>query len=141
MNIYNRIEYIKDYLNGTAKKTIGVNASEDAKILGYLVVYDCRKMRGRNGVMYYYLFVYDNADLPVLCKILFRNGILPRVHTSGYFITPAKVVRFPVSSVIKDNAKVGFLRDVQEYVFNAKVAGDIQAKLDAVRQQIKSKVR
>lgn len=140
MNIYSGIEYIKDYFNGTAKKQIGADARSDAEILGYLVS-NFRKMRGRNGVMYYYLFVYDNADLPVLCKILSRNGILPRVHTSGYFITPSKVVRFPVSSVIKDNAKVGFLRDVQEYVFNAKVAGDIQAKLDAVRQQIKSKVR
>lgn len=139
MNIYSGIEYIKDYFNGTAKKQIGADARSDAEILGYLVS-DFRKMRGRNGVMYYYLFVYDNADLPVLCKILSRNGILPRVHTSGYFITPSKVVRFPVSSVIKDNAKVGFLRDVQEYVFNT-TGGDIQAKLDAVRQQIKSKVR
>lgn len=140
MNIYSGIEYIKDYFNGTAKKQIGADAQSDAEILGYLVS-DFRKMRGRNGVLYYYLFVYDNADLPVLCNILSRNGILPRVHTSGYFITPSKAVRFPVSSVIKDNAKVGFLRNVQEYVFNTKVAGDIQAKLAAVRQQVKSKVR
>ncbi len=139
MNIYSGIEYIKDYFNGTAKKKLGADAKSDAQVLGHLVS-DFRKMRGRNGVMYYYLFVYDNADLPVLRKILSRNGILPRVHTSGYFITPSKAVRFPVSSVIKDNAKVDFLRQVQGHVFNT-TGGDIQAKLDAVRQQIKSKVR
>lgn len=140
MNIYNGIEYIKDYLNGTAKKKLGADARSDAKILGYLVD-DCRKMRGRNGVMYYYLLAYDNEDLPVVCKILSRNGILPRIHASRYCVISTKAVRIPVASVIKDDAKEDFLIDVQGYARSVTLEDDIKKKLAALRQQIKSKVR
>ena len=98
-------------------------------------------MRGRNGVMYYYLLAYDNEDLPVVCKILSRNGILPRIHASRYCVISTKAVRIPVASVIKDDAKEDFLIDVQGYARSVTLEDDIKKKLAALRQQVKPKVR
>lgn len=134
MNIYNRIEYIKDYLNGTAKKTIGVNASEDAKILGYLV-YDCRKVRGRNGVKYYYLFLSENSDLQIAYALLARNGFLPRVHNTKSSIVSTQIIRIPMDSVKKDADKVEFLHQVQLNAYNVVLYKDVQDKIAALRDK------
>lgn len=134
MNIYNGIEYIKDYLNGTAKKTIGANASEDVKILGCLVN-NCRKIRSRNGVNYYYLFLSNNSDLQIVYDLLSRNGFLPRVHNTKYSIVPTQIIRIPTDSVKKDADKVEFLHQIQLNAYNVALYKEIQDKIVALRDE------
>ena len=125
MAIYSAVEYIRDFMNGTAHKELANTADDDARLLGAMC-FDKMRLRASNGVTYFYCFLADDQNTDVAQYLLRRNGFLPRTHTSRYMGGAYRVVRVPESSFRTNASKKGFIQSV---------AG-VQMNMDSIEHQL-----
>lgn len=145
MNMYNIVEYIKDY--------IGVNAAPIADNLDRMV--DVGALRSlsnnidfrhsRNGTSYCYYVIQDMADRDLIRMLFRRNGLTPEFHNSKYFyhMDTTPVFRIPRRAVAKDKQRAQFL-DMLVYDLRPDQVVDAHlcsAHIARLRQQMRKKTK
>lgn len=109
------VEYVKNLFPGRAPVAISDNPHADAITLAYLAQRVPFYVVARNGVSYWYCFIYNPKKRMVAKQILRNNGIKFEEHKSGYYSDETIVLRARASYLRKNPNALRFVEDVMQH--------------------------
>lgn len=136
MNIFNGIEYIKNFFTAP-KLSEGLSpfADEDIYLLSCMASETCF-LNAKDGKNYFYYVLHEKGNMDVARFLFARNGLKASVHKSEYFYTPKSVLRILNKDFAGKTEQKKFVRSIKVNYYNGE---NINNRILQVRTEMKQK--